>query len=341
MVFIVIPVYNRKHYLRDCLLSLSKQTFPDFRVIVVDDGSTDSTLDVLAGYVEKDARFRLFQRPGDRIKGPSACRNYGFEYSQGEFIQFFDSDDLMHPRHLEMKVAVLADTIRFDFVVCQTASFVAKNKIIGRPANLRSNTVFEDSFLGKVEFLTSTPMWRRRCLADLDHLFDEGLVLGDETEFHARVLFRFRNYGVVEEPLILRREHNLSTTGRLRGRDERVLLSSLHSRRKIHATVVSNSAMTPRLLDHFRLSAFAHFVRGINAGSAEVAEDAYGFAREVGPQKSGRRVYLSFYKAVAAVNALAGRRSAFAFGGTIYLLTTRFLGAYRSLRKLLARSSSR
>ncbi|MFI8378746.1 glycosyltransferase family 2 protein [Leeuwenhoekiella sp. NPDC079379] len=95
LVSIIIPTYNRAHLIGETLDSVLVQTYENWECIVVDDGSTDETAELLASYVQKDSRFQYHRRPSKRPKGANACRNYGFELSKGEFIQWLDSDDLL------------------------------------------------------------------------------------------------------------------------------------------------------------------------------------------------------------------------------------------------------
>jgi glycosyltransferase involved in cell wall biosynthesis len=92
---VVIPAYNRAELLRASLESALAQTFADFEVLVVDDGSTDDTGSVAAGYGE---RVRFFRQPN---RGPGAARNLGISLARGEFIAFLDSDDLWFPWTLQ------------------------------------------------------------------------------------------------------------------------------------------------------------------------------------------------------------------------------------------------
>ncbi|WP_372938266.1 glycosyltransferase family 2 protein, partial [Seonamhaeicola sp.] len=86
LVSIIIPTYNRAHLIGETLDSVLAQTYTHWECIVVDDGSSDHTSQVVATYCKNDARFQYHQRPLDRPKGANACRNYGFELSKGEYI---------------------------------------------------------------------------------------------------------------------------------------------------------------------------------------------------------------------------------------------------------------
>lgn len=111
-VSIVIPVYNVAQYLTRCLDSVGRQTFRDFEVVAVDDGSTDGSAEILDGYGADFPLTRIHQPNG----GVSRARNRAFGVAQGEFVVFLDSDDAIHPRLLEWTVAALEGS-GSDFVV--------------------------------------------------------------------------------------------------------------------------------------------------------------------------------------------------------------------------------
>ena len=96
LVSIIIPTYNRAHIIHETLDSVLSQSYTNWKCIVVDDGSTDTTEEVLKSYVKKDARFQYNKRPIDRKKGANACRNYGLDLAKGAYIVFFDSDDVFY-----------------------------------------------------------------------------------------------------------------------------------------------------------------------------------------------------------------------------------------------------
>ena len=100
MISFIVPIYNAERYLKACIDSLLHQTEQDIELVLVDDGSTDKGLDVIASF--HDPRIRPFQRPH---AGQSAARNFGLQQAQGEFIAFVDADDELAPdwceRHLK------------------------------------------------------------------------------------------------------------------------------------------------------------------------------------------------------------------------------------------------
>ncbi len=89
---IIIPMYNVEQYIGKCIDSLLSQSMKDFELIVVDDGSSDKSADIVNGYAEKDSRVLLLKKENG---GQSTARNFGFRHSKGEYVIFIDSDDFI------------------------------------------------------------------------------------------------------------------------------------------------------------------------------------------------------------------------------------------------------
>ena len=89
-ISVIVPVYNVEPYIRKCIDSLLNQTFRDFELLLVDDGSTDRSGAICDEYVQMDARVRVFHTPN---QGVSAARNWGLDQALGGWITFVDSDD--------------------------------------------------------------------------------------------------------------------------------------------------------------------------------------------------------------------------------------------------------
>lgn len=87
-ISIIVPVYNREKLLPETLESISNQTYTDWECVLVDDGSTDNSLQLLHNLASKDFRLKVYSRPEEYKKGAPSCRNYGYELATGEYIQF-------------------------------------------------------------------------------------------------------------------------------------------------------------------------------------------------------------------------------------------------------------
>lgn len=105
-VSIIMPVFNIEDYLPRCLDSIIKQTFFDFELLVVDDGSTDNSYNIVKKYATKDSRIKLFHQENG---GASSARNYGLTYAVGEYISFIDGDDFIAPNFIENLYRAIKD----------------------------------------------------------------------------------------------------------------------------------------------------------------------------------------------------------------------------------------
>ena len=98
LISVIIPVYNREKLVEECLDSLTAQTYKNLEIILIDDGSTDNTLNICKKYANNDSRFKIIELSHN---GVSAARNAGLDAAHGEYIFFIDSDDVIHPFLLE------------------------------------------------------------------------------------------------------------------------------------------------------------------------------------------------------------------------------------------------
>ena len=103
MVSIIIPVYNVEKYLAMCLNSVINQTYSDFEVILVDDGSTDNSYDICENYTAQDNRFRVIHQEN---AGLASARNTGIKEAKGDYLYFIDSDDCINSNLLEVLVDI-------------------------------------------------------------------------------------------------------------------------------------------------------------------------------------------------------------------------------------------
>ena len=107
MISIIIPVYNREQYIEECIRSIQAQSYKNYEIILIDDGSTDNTLSICRSLAESEPAIRILE---SGHVGVSAARNIGLDAAEGDFIFFLDSDDIIHPRLLETLVTGLKTT---------------------------------------------------------------------------------------------------------------------------------------------------------------------------------------------------------------------------------------
>lgn len=205
LVSIIIPNFNKENLLRDSLGSIQLQTFENFEAVVVDDASTDNSIDEIQKIIKEDPRFKLIRQPVG--KGGSAARNLGFSIAKGEYVIFFDSDDLLAPTCLEERIKVIKsqDKPLHDFIVFPMGCL--KNKVGDSALKWCPKSGQDDlyNFLAHhIPWQTMQPLWRRSFLETMKFggnlgPFDEDYPRLQDVEMHTRALLSGAKYKIVEE----------------------------------------------------------------------------------------------------------------------------------------------
>lgn len=189
-IAIVIPVYNRQALVKDALDSVLAQSYSDWECIVVDDGSTDNTWQVLQEYAAKDERIKVFQRNREP-KGAPTCRNIGWQKATTRHIMFLDSDDIMLSFCLEQRVQFIAENSTLDFALFPVFQ-TKKNEYVYR--SLINEKELLNSFLSfQSTFQTSSTLWTKTTLRKING-WDEEALSWQDGEVHIRVLLQSQNY---------------------------------------------------------------------------------------------------------------------------------------------------
>ena len=125
-ISLIMPVYNAEKYLAEALESVFRQTFKDYEVICVDDGSTDNSLKILQEFASKHENMTVITQENKRV---SAARNAGFNVSKGEYVQFMDADDVLRDNAFELAYKRISETNADMVVFCYER--LIKDKIVG------------------------------------------------------------------------------------------------------------------------------------------------------------------------------------------------------------------
>lgn len=204
LVSIIIPTYNRAHLIGETLDSIMAQTYTNWECIVVDDESTDNSESVITEYVEKDSRIQFHHRPADRSKGGNAARNYGFEMSKGDYVIWFDSDDLMYKNKIELQVEAMnvfgADIVIDKYNNYSNATITEKEEF---RRNLNKIFTYKNFIRYTVFFGTINVLLKRSALSTIK--FNECLRSGQEYHFFIGVLLQNNNTYYLDQILCSRR----------------------------------------------------------------------------------------------------------------------------------------
>jgi glycosyltransferase involved in cell wall biosynthesis len=196
-VSVIIPTYNRAWVIKEAIDSVLAQDYAEFELIVVDDGSTDQTSDVL------DTFGNVIKVFSQKNKGVSAARNRGIAEASGNFIAFLDSDDLWHPQKLSSQIDFFKQTP--DALICQTEEVWIRNGLRVNPKKRHkkpSGMIFKPSL--KLCLVSPSAVMIRRRLFDRVGGFDETLPACEDYDLWLRISCRFPIH-LIDTPLIVKR----------------------------------------------------------------------------------------------------------------------------------------
>ena len=195
---IIIPVYNKANFIATCLDSILAQTYNNYEIICVNDGSTDNSLEILEYYARKDSRIKVYSQEN---QGVSAARNFGIINAQGEYLLFCDADDKFKPELCETVALQIkkepADVIafghenyvdnRFESICIKDIQELKKQKTLENQLNLQIY-VWEKAF-------------RKEFILEKDINFPVGIKNAEDIIFCLQTLFKGATYSLLEEAL--------------------------------------------------------------------------------------------------------------------------------------------
>ncbi len=186
LVSIIIPNYNKEKYIKETLSSVLIQSYPNWECIIIDDNSTDNSVELIQKFLKKDSRFKFIERDKDSIGGGSACRNIGIQKAEGEYLIFLDSDDLLEKNCLKHRVKSIEGT-DLDFAVFPMGTFKEKigdNNFIWTPPKRDHLAKFLSH---EIPWTITCPIWKMSVLKELGG-FDTDYPRLQDVELHTRVL---------------------------------------------------------------------------------------------------------------------------------------------------------
>jgi glycosyltransferase involved in cell wall biosynthesis len=209
VVSIIVPIYNRKDLLSETADSVLAQTFTNWELILIDDGSDDGSADIAAQYSVKDSRIKFLKR--DRMpKGASVCRNIGLAAARGEYIIFLDSDDLLAAYCIERRLKYISDNPDQDFWIFPMLLFRLHPDDMRILQNVSTAEDPLDRFLKRENvWLMSSPIWRKSSLEKIGG-FNENYLSFQDWEINTRALISGLkcSYAVNAVPDNFYRQHN-------------------------------------------------------------------------------------------------------------------------------------
>lgn len=287
-VSIIMATYNRAHFIKETLDSILNQSYENWECLIIDDGSTDKTKEILRPYLQMDPRFNYYERNKDHKKGLPGCRNQGLELAKGECIIFFDDDDIVHPENLKICVEVLSDK---DLYFCR----YEKEPFGGewKPDALKHDSGFKSKFvdindleyivIGKLPFASCTVMWKWECFEA--HRFKEDLLYAEEWECYTRILSTGINGISIDKTLYYNRKHPNSNTGEFNNNDPVRRASNLMAINLVIGNLSKMGLLSPNLVHYFirtgfllkEISVIEDVLERSNAGTLKKLKYLWGY----------------------------------------------------------------
>ncbi|MGA0164282.1 MAG: glycosyltransferase family 2 protein, partial [Bdellovibrionota bacterium] len=137
----ITPCFNSEKYISDTIESVLSQTLTDFEMLVIDDGSSDTSVEIIKSYSERDSRVRLLRL--EKNQGPGAARNLGISEARGRFIAFLDSDDLWHSEKLEKQIRFMISN-GYEFTYTRYQRLDMSGRLRDAASNFPSEVCYED-----------------------------------------------------------------------------------------------------------------------------------------------------------------------------------------------------
>ena len=221
LISIIVPIYNTEKYLHECLDSIINQTYANFEVLLVNDGSTDSSGIICQEYVERDSRFRYFEKDNG---GVASARNLGLEHSEGTYITFIDSDDWVEQNYLDVLYTALKENDT-DVAISTYKRFAQDGVFYLRSYSreddefLNLGTRSRDSFLeilprlGELDhsfYSISSKLIKRKIIGNL--LFDEQVSYAEDLNFFFHLYLGVESVVYVRDYTYIYRTHDASTS---------------------------------------------------------------------------------------------------------------------------------
>jgi GalNAc5-diNAcBac-PP-undecaprenol beta-1,3-glucosyltransferase len=221
-ISIIMATYNRGHFIKETLNSIINQSFLNWECIIIDDGSIDNTSEIVEAFIHTDNRFRYYGRLKDYKKGLPGCRNMGLDLATGNYVLFFDDDDIVHPDNLQTCHKVISQSnSHFCRYYKQPFTGTWTKPIFPEHSELKKEDFklkdLVEMVTGIIPFASCTVLWDKKCFEGVR--FNEDLMYGEEWECYSRILSLGYEGILIDKILYYNRKHSNSNTGEFWNKD--------------------------------------------------------------------------------------------------------------------------
>lgn len=254
LVSIIIPTYNRADLIRETLDSVQNQIYQNWECIVVDDGSEDDTEKILGKYIKNDARIKYVKRSRNYLPGGNGARNCGFDLSKGEFVQWFDSDDIMNDDFISAKTEAFESHPESQSII-SLFTFFEGEKVLDKQYKFveRYPEFFENTITVKIPVWTPSIIFRKNFLIESGERLDETLKRLQEYEFFTRIFVKHRHpTHLLDKSLCMVRVHSDTKTSAFNESKSLAMYEAFYnSNQKIISLLMKENKLTSNLETFF------------------------------------------------------------------------------------------
>lgn len=287
-ISIIMATFNRAHLIEGSIDSIQKQSFQDWECLIIDDGSTDNTEESIAEKTAADPRFTYIKRPSHYRKGLPGCRNYGLDIARGDYIIFYDDDDIAHPENLSYCINLIKGG-KYNFIRYDKQPFFGSGDSI-RMEPIKNPEVFEFSNMeivkmitGEIPFASCCVLWDKKCFEKVR--FNENLMYAEEWECYSRILINDHIGLSTDAVLYYNRKHPNSNTGEYVNNNPERRSSNLMAIHLVINNLSKKELLSPNLVQYFirlgfflkEISVIEAVLNSSNAGTLKRLKNLWGY----------------------------------------------------------------
>ena len=198
-ISVIMPAFNAANHIEETIASVRSQTYPDWELLIANDGSTDDTVPIIEKAARSDSRIKLLNVEG-RTGLPSRARNLAMAHASGDVFAFLDADDLWTPDKLDRQLTYLDEHDEADGVCCWFDTFGDPYRVRNEIYRMKTKSICNLSeLIDGMPFYTPTLMFRRYCYDGIGGMNeDPRLRMGEDAEYFARLLKDFQIHRIRE-----------------------------------------------------------------------------------------------------------------------------------------------
>lgn len=196
-ISVIIPVYNAEKYVSRCIASVQAQTFSDWQMIIVDDGSKDKSLEICQKYAGADNRIHVIHQEN---AGPGIARNVGLEYANGKYVVFIDSDDYIEKDYFKLLSEHDEDVVYIDVRNVDEDGRVLKEEYMSSNKRLSLDSILRSQMTGKISWGGWRKCFKARVLQE-NHIRYTNHKIGEEAIYSFQALWYAKSVAFIEQPL--------------------------------------------------------------------------------------------------------------------------------------------